>query len=362
MTTIFKIAQAQNPKQTEDVTDLAKDWTYNEADDEYLYHVTSVPNAEQIITDGFRRGMSQTVKGGAYQNYSRGKIFFTEKSGVSTWMQKIEQHLEYSFDEPPPISVLRVPKTAFEEGVLKEDEIGTRDTHSKSWYSEKDITANTQTSLFKVAQHIKEEDYPSTDDIASYVEALKLYLMEAKVEDKELQKLIKNLPEPSIIRHRLSNAEARVLYHTIGYVWKKLTGNNIIEESQKLSKPDMLVGNYWILQKGILIGGTNHFTIIKQNFELFRTLLGINAFAMHEKVASPPNELIKLVLDHGGVRIFASKTKKIYFQLTDETYGKWANHKLRKYDFPEKIVKVIDKTKPFKGWGSGITLLLTSKS
>ena len=213
----------------------------------------------------------------------------------------------------------------------------------------------------KTAQHIKEEDYPSTDDIASYTEALKLYLLENKIKDEELHKLVKNLPEPANIRKRLSDAEARVLFHTIGYVWKKLTGKDIIADSKVISKPDTLVGNYWILQKGILISGTNHFTIIKQNFELFRTLLGINAFAMHEKMASPPNELIKLVLDHGGVRIFASLDKRIYFQLTDETYAKWANHKIRKYDFPRKVVKLIDKTKPYRGWLSGITLLLTSK-
>ena len=208
------------------------------------------------------------------------------------------------------------------------------------------------------SQHIKDEDYPSTDDIASYAEALKLYVMEGQIQDKELVRLVNNLPEPNVIRKRLSDQEARILFQTIGYVWKKITKKSIIEDSKVIAKPDTLEGNYWILSKGILINGVNHYSIIKQNFELFRTLLGINAFAMHEKLSAPPNELIKLILDHGGMRVFVSKDKRWYFQLTDETYGKWGSQKIRKYDTPKKMVKLVDKTKPYKGWNSGVYIIL----
>jgi len=209
-----------------------------------------------------------------------------------------------------------------------------------------------------IAQHIKEEDYPSTDDIASYAEALKLYVMEGEIQDKELVRLVSNLPEPNVIRKRLSDQEARILFQTIGYVWKKITKKSIIEDSKVMAKPDTLEGNYWLLAKGILLNGVNHYSIIKQNFELFRTLLGINAFAMHEKLAAQPNELIKLILDHGGLRVFVSKDKRAYFQLTDETYSKWGGKKIRKYAFKKKMVKLLDKTRPYRGWESGIYITI----
>lgn len=203
---------------------------------------------------------------------------------------------------------------------------------------------------------VKEEDYPSVDEISTYAESLKLYLFEGKIKDKEIRNLVENLPDPSTIRKRFSNEEAKILFQTIGYVWKKVTGRNIVKDSKIEKKPETLMGNYWLIQKGILLEGVNHYSIIKNNLELFRILLGIHAFTLHEKMASPPDELIKLVLDHGGVRIFVSKDRRAYFQLTDKTYGKWGSRKIREYDFNNKVVKVIDSNAPYKGWNSGILI------
>jgi hypothetical protein len=210
----------------------------------------------------------------------------------------------------------------------------------------------------KEAQHVKENQYPSVEDLASYVDSIKLYLSDNQVKDEELKQRILDLPSPQNIRKRLSEEEVKILFQTIGYIWKKITGHSIIEDSKVEQKPDILCGNYWMLQKGILLYGVNHYTIIKQNLDLFRSLLGINAFALHEKMASEPNALIKLVLDHGGMRIFVSKDKRAYFQMADDTYGKWGKRKAKRYDFPKKIIKVIDKTAPYKGWKSGITVIL----
>jgi hypothetical protein len=210
----------------------------------------------------------------------------------------------------------------------------------------------------KESQNVKEKDYPSVNDIASYVESINLYLAEGQIQDEEIKKLISNLPSPQNIRKRLSEEEVRILFQTVGYVWKKITGHDIIEDSKIEAKPDILCGNYWMIQKGVLLNGTNHFSIIKQNIDLFRSLLGINAFVIHEKIGSEPNALIKLILDHGGMRLFVSKDKRAYFQLSSDTYGKWANKKIRKYDFPKKIVKIIDVTSKYSGWRSGITIIL----
>lgn len=113
-----------------------------------------------------------------------------------------------------------------------------------------------------------------------------------------------------------------------------------------------------MLMNGILLNGPNHFTIVKKNMELFRALLDINAFVMHEKMASPPDELIKTVLDHGGMRIFINRDKSGYFQMTDETYSKWGRGKVKKMDLKNKVVKVIDKSNPYRGWDSGIVVKL----
>jgi hypothetical protein len=230
----------------------------------------------------------------------------------------------------------------------------THDSHQTNYYAKAEKNIN----FIKKSQHIKQSDYPSINDISAYVESLKLYLLQGQVKDEQLIQLIKNLPDPSVIRARLSKEESKILFHTIGFIWKEITGRNIIEDSKIVSKKESLCGNYWLINKGILLEGPNHYSIIKRNLELFRILLGINAFALHEKMALPPEELIKLVLDHGGIRIFASPDKRIYFQLTDETYGKWGGKKIRRYDFAEKKVKIIDKTKPYKGWGSGIYVIL----
>ncbi len=210
----------------------------------------------------------------------------------------------------------------------------------------------------KESQNIKDKDYPSVDDIAAHVESIKLYLLEGQIKDEELKKLIDNLPSPQNIRKRLSEEEVRILFQTVGYIWKKISGHGIIEDSKVVGKPDILCGNYWMIQKGVLLNGVNHFSIIKQNLDLFRSLLGINAFALHEKIGSEPNALIKLILDHGGMRIFVSKDKRFYAQMTDETYGKWGKNKVKKYDFPKRIVKIVDRTSPYKGWKSGINIVI----
>lgn len=207
-----------------------------------------------------------------------------------------------------------------------------------------------------VKAKIANDEVPTAQDIAAYVESLKLYLKRNQVKDEEMQKQIENLPYPKQIVRAFSHEEVRILTETVGYLWKKITDNNIIEESKMTRAPDKLEGNYWMLTKGVIISGVNHYTIIKQNLDLFCTLLDINAFAMHDRLASNPNEVIKLVLDNGGMRIFVNKGKEAYFQLADDTYTEWGRQKIKKYDFKKKVTKVVDKRQPYKGWKSGIVI------
>lgn len=213
------------------------------------------------------------------------------------------------------------------------------------------------TKIIKIAK-IDDDEIATPEDIAAYVQSLKLYLNRKQVKNSDLQEKIKMLPSPKRILKHMSMEEIRILTEVVGYIWKEITKNNIIEESKMTRAPDKLMGNYLIISKGVLLSGPNHFTIIKQNLNLFRTLLDINAFAMHEKMSGNPNDLIKLIIDHGAIRIFINKNKQSFFQLTDETYSKWGKKKIQKYEFKNKIVKIIDKRQHYKGWESGIVVIL----
>jgi hypothetical protein len=199
---------------------------------------------------------------------------------------------------------------------------------------------------------------PKGEELASYVEALNIHKENGRIKDPVMIKLIENLPYPDRIRNHFSEQECRLVFESISFAWKKLTGQDLVEEAKILHAPTGLEGNYWMLTGGIILEGVNHFTIIKQNFNLFCTLLNISAFVMHEKMSSPPDELIKTIIDHGGMRVFINKDKNSFFQLSDDTYSKWGRKKIKKFDLPNKTVKVIDRTTPYKGWESGILIKL----
>jgi len=206
----------------------------------------------------------------------------------------------------------------------------------------------------KKTARVSDKDIPSAEDIAAYVESLKLYLNRNTIKDKDIKERIHNLPSTKQIKMDFSTEEIRLLTETVGWLWKKLTGKDIVEESKITKASETLQGNYWMITKGVILEGVNHYTIIKQNMNLFQSLLNINAFAMHDRLASNPNDVIKLVLDHGGIRIFANKNRECWFQLTDETFTKWGRAKIKKYDFHKKITIVIDKRQPYSGWKSGL--------
>ena len=107
-------------------------FNYNDTDDDYLYHVTSLPNANKITASGFGRGKPM-FNHGSYANYSKGKIFFTDRSGVKFWEEKVENQLFDKFDDPSPVGVVRVLKSSL-ENKLHPDEIGTQDSKHPAWW------------------------------------------------------------------------------------------------------------------------------------------------------------------------------------------------------------------------------------
>lgn len=110
------------------------------SDDDFLYHVTSAARVEEILGNGLTPNAPFTIQGGAYQNYSRGKLFLTERSGVDYWKHRIEQHLFHAHDDPPEVAVIRVPRALV--GRLQPDELGTRDSDRLAYYTESPIPPN----------------------------------------------------------------------------------------------------------------------------------------------------------------------------------------------------------------------------
>lgn len=217
--------------------------------------------------------------------------------------------------------------------------------------------AQNKMKIYKIAK--KEDKIPDAETLALYINVLNLYLQDNPSTNKELKNLIEKLPSSRQVQKSFSFEECRILYETIGYLWKIITGNDILEESKISRAPETLVGNYWMLKNGILLHGVNHFTIIKQNTNLFISLLNIGGFALQQYLHSRPNELIKFIIKNGGARLFVPKDRKrLFAQMSPETYTKWGKSKIKKMDFPNKTIKIIDNKAEFNGWKSGIVIKL----
>lgn len=112
--------------------------------DEYVYHVTTKQNAAKILNGGFRHGQPQSMAQGFYADYSKGKVFFADKGGVRYWQEKIQNHLEHQYDNPPKTTVLRIKKSDLPK--LQSDEVGKRDSGAGSYYLEPAATLATKST------------------------------------------------------------------------------------------------------------------------------------------------------------------------------------------------------------------------
>lgn len=131
------------PAHTPDVRieDVSPDaFSHRDADDAFLYHVTSSDRVKKILKGGLTPGAKATIQGGAYQAYSRGKTFLTERSGVDFWKDRIEQHLAHAHDDPPDVAVIRVPRALVHN--LQPDDLGTNDSHHQAYFTESPVPAS----------------------------------------------------------------------------------------------------------------------------------------------------------------------------------------------------------------------------
>lgn len=106
--------------------------------DQYLYHVTTKRRLPLIK----KNGLSPTAPSqfSNYTDYSKGKVFFSEKQGVSFWKEKVEEHEHANNDRVSGVVVLRVKRELLEDGI-QNDGRGTEDSRSPSYYITKKVPA-----------------------------------------------------------------------------------------------------------------------------------------------------------------------------------------------------------------------------
>ena len=128
-------------------------------DDGYFYHVTTPTGARAILKSRrIASGKRQSMADGYYAEYSRGKVFFTDRGGVSYWQGKISDHLEAQGRSGKTVTI-RIPKHAV--GDLKVDEPGTRDARTPAWFSPENVLFQNQQGPAKGSF----EQLPETGDI-----------------------------------------------------------------------------------------------------------------------------------------------------------------------------------------------------
>ncbi len=204
----------------------------------------------------------------------------------------------------------------------------------------------------------KEDRMPDGEQMALYVQTLKQYIKDNPNVNEEWIELICKMPSPRKIRQDFSLSEIKMLYETVEYLWKKITGSPIISDEEIIKAPETLMGNYWLISNGILLHGINHYDIIKRNSQLICSILDISGMTLQEYLGSRPNKLIHFIIKNGGVRLFITKDKRLYSQMSPKTYGEFGRNKIRKLDFKNKIAKIIDLKAKYDGWTSGITIKL----
>ena len=95
---------------------------------------------------------------------------------------------------------------------------------------------------------IASRDAPPAESLAAYVDSIRLMANSASTDiEKSVTRLIKSLPSRHQILKAMDNTDKIILYDSVRYVWKKLTGNEVPDTplSDK-AKESTMEGCYWL--------------------------------------------------------------------------------------------------------------------
>jgi hypothetical protein len=108
----------------------------------YLYHATHLGKVDEIAENGLVPSGGSQFSGG-YDSHSRGRVFFSGKTGASYWFNKMEMIAEYSsdFKDTDEVArwapvVLRIETDGLNADVLFYDDVrGRQDSYSPAFYA-----------------------------------------------------------------------------------------------------------------------------------------------------------------------------------------------------------------------------------
>lgn len=201
---------------------------------------------------------------------------------------------------------------------------------------------------------------PVPDAIAAMVDSIRIFSEDNETAfDKNEKRLVDNLPSKTYILNKMSDAELDVLYRSIRHLWKSMTGGEP-EFATKNNDAVNLDGVYWMLPGGVLLSGFNHFQTAKNNKLLVCSMLDINPLVFEKMLASGNvEEVISLILARGGVRVLINRNKSEVIMQTNESSWPMVKNKIEKMYHKNKFVKILDLSQPYKGWESGVTLVIS---
>ena len=199
------------------------------------------------------------------------------------------------------------------------------------------------------------------EDMISYVDAIILHRARQESElDKATLAKIGRLPSRKYILGHLSPTELIILFENVQDIWKTITGENIPNEEPERSPRSAqdVDGAFWLLPGGVTISGFNHFSAAKRHKNLLCNLLDINPFIFEKKMHLNPSELIRMIIHHGGVRMHIDRENSRVIAQTNENSWPTTMLKLQKMYHKHKIARILDLSRPYKGWKSGIPILV----
>ena len=200
----------------------------------------------------------------------------------------------------------------------------------------------------------KEKD---PEELAALAESLTIHISElGKNAPKDIVKSVQSLPSRFYITRKMSSTEIGWLWNKVRDLWKVLTGKDIADMTT-IPAPQSAVdldGNFWLLPGGVSIHAYNHFTAAKKHKGVISSLLDINGFVLERKLSEKPSSLIGYLIEKGAVRVNIDRDKSQVIAQCSERSWPWAREKLRRMVHKKKVARVLDPTKPYEGWKSGI--------
>lgn len=196
-------------------------------------------------------------------------------------------------------------------------------------------------------------------DLASFSEALALHRIEkASSLDEDVSEAILNFPS----RHQIlamSAIELDIFQDTLSFCWKRVTGSKLPNPNDiARSDRDFLDGCYWLIPGGIMLPGINHYASAKKNKGLLCSILNLNPLVFEQYLAGSPNEIVRYLIQNGAARTVVNRAGNSVFCQASEKSWPWVMEKMTKMYHKTKVAKILDPTKPFTGWKSGVPFLV----